>query len=156
MGWRSYIRLRVGATTNLCLIKAYVHPPPDTGARSNDTRSGEPWPRGAYPACRTKSSNESWFLAQQARSVWSISSLWFIWSIWLVWFNQTDETDQTDQMNKTDWRTVSASCYTTRLTPPSPGRRTRGRERVPYRPDRLCSFRISRRGPDLPVSRPSA
>jgi len=41
-----------------------------------------------------------------------------VWSIWLVWFNQINktnqtnqinETDQTDQMNKTGWRTVSAS-----------------------------------------------
>ena len=42
--------------------------------------------------------------AGQVRSVWSI------WSIWLVWFNQIDETDRTDQMNKTGWRTLSASC----------------------------------------------
>ena len=37
------------------------------------------------------------------------------------------------------------------LTPPSPGRRTRGREPVLYRPDRFRLFRISHRGLDRPV-----
>ena len=46
-------------------------------------------------------------------------SVWFIWSLWLVWFNQIhktnqtsqlNETDRTDQMNKSGWRTFSASC----------------------------------------------
>jgi hypothetical protein len=51
--------------------------------------------------------------------------IWSVWSIWfirLIWFNQinktnqtnqlneTDQTDRTDQMNKTGWRTFSASC----------------------------------------------
>ncbi len=41
--------------------------------------------------------------------------IWSVWSIWLVSFNQThesdriDQTNQTDQMNKTGWRTFSAS-----------------------------------------------
>jgi hypothetical protein len=59
---------------------------------------------------------------EQARSVWLIwfvLFIWFIWFIRLVWFNQINktnqtnqfnETDRTDQMNKTDWRTFSASC----------------------------------------------
>ena len=36
--------------------------------------------------------------------------VWSFWSIWLVSYNQTNQTDQTDQMNKTSWRTISASC----------------------------------------------
>ena len=44
---------------------------------------------------------------RQARSVWSI---WSIWFIWLVSSNQTNQIDRTDQMNKTGWRTFSASC----------------------------------------------
>src|SRR3977135_780663 len=62
----------------------------------------------------------------QTRSVWMIwfvLFIWFIWLIWLVWFNQinktnqtnqlneTDQTDRTEQMNKTAWRTFSASCW---------------------------------------------
>ncbi len=49
---------------------------------------------------------------EPARSVWFI---WSIWSIWLVSFNRSHETDridridQTDQINKTGWRTFSAS-----------------------------------------------
>jgi hypothetical protein len=73
--------------------------------------------RGAYPACRAKSSNPPWFRTQQARSVWSIWLVWFvlfiwlIWFIWLVSFNQkTRQTEQTKQTRKTDWRTFSASC----------------------------------------------
>jgi hypothetical protein len=51
--------------------------------------------------------------AETARSVW------LIWFIRLVWFNQINktnqtnqlnETDRTDRMNKTGWRTFSASC----------------------------------------------
>ena len=38
--------------------------------------------------------------------IWSVWSIWTLWSIWLVWFNQIIETDQ---MNKTGWRTASAS-----------------------------------------------
>ena len=37
------------------------------------------------------------------------------------------------------------------LIPPGPERRTRGRERVPYRLDRFLSFRIFHRGPDRQV-----
>ena len=33
-----------------------------------------------------------------------------IWFISSIWFNQTNQTDRTDQMNKTGWRTFSASC----------------------------------------------
>ena len=36
--------------------------------------------------------------------------IWSVWSIWLVSCNQTNQTDRTDQMNKTGWRTFSASC----------------------------------------------
>src|SRR6266850_1760215 len=43
--------------------------------------------------------------------------IWSVWSIWLVYCNQTNQTDRTDQMNKTDWRTVSASCWVRRHTP---------------------------------------
>jgi hypothetical protein len=34
-----------------------------------------------------------------------------VWSIWLVSCNQTNQTDRTDQMNKTGWRTFSASSH---------------------------------------------
>ena len=33
-----------------------------------------------------------------------------IWSVWLVSCNQTNQIDRTGQMNKTGWRTFSASC----------------------------------------------
>jgi hypothetical protein len=36
--------------------------------------------------------------------------IWSVWSIWLVSWNQTNQTDRTDQMNKSGWRTFSASC----------------------------------------------
>ena len=38
--------------------------------------------------------------------------IWSVWFIWSVYCNQTNQTDRTDQMNKTGWRTFSASCQT--------------------------------------------
>ena len=52
-------------------------------------------------------------MVAQARSVWSIRSISSVWLSETNQINQTDEIDridQIDQMNKTGWRTVSASC----------------------------------------------